>query len=251
MLDLLEKAVSPDITVGIGAYTDVKKILDVRDAFDLCPVKVIKDEETALIALKRGDIDCLVRGTLRSSAFLKALYAHFNVHKAFRIALLGTVDKKYFLFAPVGIDEGESLNEKITLVRYGKDLLDTLGITPKISILSGGRRDDLGRSRYVDMTIIEARRIAEELGIMHHEIMIEDAIKESNFIIAPDGISGNLIYRTLVHLGGGSSHGALYYPLAKEGTVIADTSRAADEQEYKTAIMLANAYKVMRNANTR
>jgi predicted methyltransferase MtxX (methanogen marker protein 4) len=86
---------------------------------------------------------------------------------------------------------------------------------------------------------------------MHHEIMIEDAIQESNFIIAPDGISGNLIYRTLVHLGGGSSHGALYYPLAKEGTVIVDTSRSADELEYKTAIMLANAYKVMRNAITR
>lgn len=251
MLKLLEQSVSPDITVGIGAYTDVKKILSIKDSFDLCPLKIIKDEETALIALKRGDIDCLVRGTLRSSYFLKALYKQYNLQKTYRIALLGSVDKKYFLFAPVGIDEGESLKEKISLANYGKDLLSTLGIEPRISILSGGRSDDLGRSRYVDMTIIEARRIAEELNVMHHEIMIEDAIQESNFIIAPDGISGNLIYRTLVHLGGGSSHGALYYPLAKEGTVIADTSRAADEEEYKTAIMLANAYKVMRNAITR
>ncbi|MHC1609325.1 MAG: methanogenesis marker protein Mmp4/MtxX [Candidatus Methanofastidiosia archaeon] len=246
MLNTIKKMTSKDITVGIGAYTDVKKIMELKDKFDICPLKVLKDEETALMALKRGDIDCLVRGTLRSSFFLKALFKHYDVQKTYRIALMGTANKKYFLLAPVGIDEGESLNEKISLVNYGKDFLSTLNIEPKISILSGGRRDDLGRSRYVDMTIIEARTIAEELGIMHHEIMIEDAIKESNFIIAPDGISGNLIYRTLVHMGRGTSHGALYYPLAKNGTVIVDTSRAANVKEYETAIILANAFKVMK-----
>lgn len=246
MLDIIKGMVSKDIVVGLGAYTDLPKILELKDSFDLCPLRIIKDEESALIALKRGKIDCLVRGTLRSSYFLRALYKHYGIQKSYRIALLGTSQGKYFLFAPVGIDEGESLNEKAMLINYGKELLSTLHIEPKISILSGGRWDDIGRSRYVDMTIIEARNIAEDLGIRHHEIMIEEAIKDSNFIVAPDGISGNLIYRTLVHLGNGTSHGALYYPLANEGTIIVDTSRAADKKEYETAIMLANAYKVMK-----
>ncbi|MHC1604867.1 MAG: methanogenesis marker protein Mmp4/MtxX [Candidatus Methanofastidiosia archaeon] len=246
MLKKIKEKVSNKIMVGIGAYTDAKKIRKIKDNFDMCPLKILKDEKTALMALKKGKIDCLVRGTLRSSYFLKALYATYNVQKTFRVALLGTVNKKYFLFAPVGIDEGESLEEKVKLVECGKDILSTLDIKPKISILSGGRKDDLGRSEHVDVTIIDARKIANELGITHHEIMIEDAIKNSNFIIAPDGISGNLIYRTLVHLGGGSSHGALYYPLAKEGTVIVDTSRAADAREYEDAIIFANAFKVMK-----
>jgi putative methanogen marker protein 4 len=246
MLNHIMSKVSEDITVGIGAYTDVGKIMKIRDDIDFCPVKVLKDEETALLALKKGYVDCLVRGTLRSSHFIRALFKHYGLEKTYRIALLGTVDRKFFLFAPVGIDEGESLKGKIKLANYGKDVLSTLGVEPHITILSGGRRDDLGRSRYVDVTIIEARMMAEELGIMHHEIMIEDAIKDSNFIIAPDGISGNLIYRTLTHLGCGTSHGALYYPLAEQGTVIVDTSRAADPPEYTTAIMLANAFKVMK-----
>ncbi|MHC1598514.1 MAG: hypothetical protein ACXQT0_02865, partial [Candidatus Methanofastidiosia archaeon] len=143
MLNTIKKMTSKDITVGIGAYTDVKKIMELKDKFDICPLKVLKDEETALMALKRGDIDCLVRGTLRSSFFLKALFKHYDVQKTYRIALMGTANKKYFLLAPVGIDEGESLNEKISLVNYGKDFLSTLNIEPKISILSGGRRDDL------------------------------------------------------------------------------------------------------------
>ncbi|MBN1786324.1 MAG: methanogenesis marker protein Mmp4/MtxX [Candidatus Methanofastidiosa archaeon] len=246
MLDILKKNVSKDITVGIGAYTDVQKITQIVDNFDLCPLRILKEEETALLALKRGDIDCLVRGTLRSSHFLRAMKKVYDIDAHYRIALLGTKEGKYFLLAPVGIDEGESLQDKVKLVEYGKDFLSTLNIEPKISILSGGRWDDIGRSRYVDVTIIEARMIAEELGIKHHEIMIEEAIKDSNFIIAPDGISGNLIYRSLVHLGCGTSHGALYYPHALDGEVIVDTSRTADALEYETAIILANAFKVMK-----
>jgi len=246
MLDILRKNVSKDITVGIGAYTDVKKITQIVDNFDLCPLRILKEEETALLALKRGDIDCLVRGTLRSAHFLRAMQKVFEIDTHYRIALLGTTDQKYFLLAPVGIDEGESLQDKIKLAEYGNDFLSTLNIEPRISILSGGRWDDIGRSRYVDVTIIEARMIAEELGIKHHEIMIEEAIKDSNFIIAPDGISGNLIYRSLVHLGCGTSHGAVYYPHALEGTVIVDTSRSADRLEYETSIILANAFKVMK-----
>ncbi|KYC49774.1 MAG: putative methyltransferase mtx subunit X [Candidatus Methanofastidiosum methylothiophilum] len=116
-------------------------------------------------------------------------------------------------------------------------------VEPKISVLSGGRAKDLGRSERVDKSIVEAEALAEKYGIYHAEILIENAIKNSNFILAPDGISGNLIYRTLIHLGCGSSHGALYYPLAIDDTIIVDTSRAAPKEEYISSIALANAIK--------
>ncbi|MFX1345221.1 MAG: phosphotransacetylase, partial [Promethearchaeota archaeon] len=57
-----------------------------------------------------------------------------------------------------------------------------------------------------------------------------------NIIIAPDGISGNLIYRTLVHLGGGKAYGAIYMNLEK---VIIDTSRVGELSEIQGALLLA------------
>ena len=93
-----------------------------------------------------------------------------------------------------------------------------LEITPKIAILSGGRLGDIGRDAWIDQTIQEAEELTTqtlakypEVAIKHYQIMIEDAIQdEVNMILAPEGIAGNLIYRTLIHLGLGKLYGALY-----------------------------------------
>jgi len=63
-------------------------------------------------------------------------------------------------------------------------------------------------------------------------------INKSNLIIAPDGISGNLIYRTLVHLGGGKAYGAIYMGIDK---TIIDTSRVGNHSEFYGALVLALA----------
>ena len=77
------------------------------------------------------------------------------------------------------------------------------------------------------------------IHITHDEILIENAIaNKSNLIIAPDGISGNLIYRTLVHLGGGKAYGAIYMGLEK---IIIDTSRVGGLSEIQGALILALA----------
>ncbi len=68
------------------------------------------------------------------------------------------------------------------------------------------------------------------------EILIEDAVVEHSIIIAPDGISGNLIFRTLALLGGGRAHGA---PVANLSRIFVDTSRASSD--YSNAIFLAAA----------
>ncbi len=122
-----------------------------------------------------------------------------------------------------------------------------LEIHPKISILSGGRFSDVGRDAKVDKSLREAEEIVKifkenysNLKISHDEILIEKAIKnKSNLIIAPDGISGNLIYRTLVHLGGGKAFGAIYMGNFKK--IIIDTSRVGDTSEIFGALILAQA----------
>ena len=200
-----------------------------------------KCQEKELVKLLvDGEIDAAVRGNLRSSETLNQLKKQMNLEKIYRIALLKTASGDVFFLAPVGIDEGKNASEKIEIIRRGRELLRRFDVEAKVGVLSGGRFGDVGRSEIVDKSLKESELIVEEvtkIGIdaKHHQILIEDAVKESNIIIAPDGISGNLIFRTLVLLGSGIGFGA---PILVEKVFI-DTSRAAES--YGRAIKLASA----------
>ncbi|NVM29897.1 MAG: methanogenesis marker protein Mmp4/MtxX [Candidatus Helarchaeota archaeon] len=207
----------------------------------------LNPEEALIELLQEKEIAGAVRGSLSSSKFLKEIKRQFNTPNIFRIALLETAANFSFFFAPIGIDEGASLAGKVTLIRAGTALLQLLNMEGEpIGILSGGRMGDIGRDPKVDKTIAEAEELVSILktqGVSnnahHHEILIENAIAaRCRIILAPDGVSGNLIYRTLVHLGNGKSHGAWYYNLPHP---IIDTSRVGPTFEYESAIAFASA----------
>ena len=82
----------------------------------------------------------------------------------------------------------------------------------------------------------EAELVAKLSGSFHCEILIEDAVESCGLIIAPDGISGNLIFRTLTFLGAGHGHGA---PVLNISRIFVDSSRASPD--YTNALMLAAA----------
>lgn len=192
--------------------------------------------------LVRGEIDGAVRGTLSATKTLSELKKSLDIPKLYRVALLETANGKPFFLAPVGIDEGNSVEDKVELIKRGVKLMKRLGIEAKVGILSGGRFEDKGRDERVDRTLAEAELVTKkvcDLGISakNYSILIEDAVGEANFIIAPDGISGNLIFRTLVFLGGGHGYGA---PVLMD-KVFVDTSRVKDD--FARAIMLASALK--------
>jgi putative methanogen marker protein 4 len=202
-------------------------------------------ERTLLDLLFKGDIDAAVRGTAKASIILRLLKEKLGQRSFFRIALLETSIGHQFLLAPVGIDEGSSIDERLAIITSGSQLLKKLGVEPRIGILSGGRMEDIGRSPDVDKTIEEGQKLTskarEQLpyGIEHYGILVEDAIQaKANLIVAPDGMTGNFIYRTLIHLGSGKSHGAIYVGIKE---ILVDTSRSAPPEEYLNAIRLANA----------
>jgi putative methanogen marker protein 4 len=196
--------------------------------------------------LGNKSIHSIIRGSLSSSEFLKNLKIHLNIKEVNRLALLETSKGYQFFFGPVGIDECNNLETKIRFLESAILELRALDIKPKVSILSGGRVGDVGRDAKVDQTMQDADKIVDlekekypSLIIAHDEILIEKAIeKKSNLIIAPDGISGNLIYRTLVHLGGGKAYGAIYMGL--DSTII-DTSRVGNLSEIYGALIIAVA----------
>ncbi|MFX1449402.1 MAG: methanogenesis marker protein Mmp4/MtxX [Promethearchaeota archaeon] len=202
-------------------------------------------EKTIITLLYQNKVGGIVRGSLSSSKFLSNLKNIFEKDVFYRLALLETAVLKHtFLFCPVGIDECKNVDEKIYFIKEGSSLLKKLEIEPKIAVLSGGREEDIKRGSRIANTIDEANKVVErasKLGIhniKNYNILIEDAIKDkANLIIGPEGISGNLIYRTLVHLGAGKSHGAVYLGLDKP---VIDTSRVGPEFEYFSAIAFAS-----------
>jgi len=191
-------------------------------------------EQALVDDLMSGRIDAAVRGTLPANATLKALKKAAGVDHLERIALLETVSGKKFLLTPVGVDEGWTVEEKLELIKKGRNIAKRFGLPEKVGVLSGGRLGDIGRHPQVDASMADAERVARLGDATHCEILIEDAVETCGLIIAPDGISGNLVFRTLVFLGGGHGHGA---PVVNISRIFVDSSRASPN--YANALLLA------------
>ncbi|HRR66380.1 MAG TPA: methanogen marker protein 4, partial [Methanomassiliicoccales archaeon] len=137
--------------------------------------------------------------------------------------------------------EGWEVRAKMEFIRRSARLFEQLGEEMRVGVLSGGRLEDIGRNANVDRTIreaLEVERLGKEEGfnVEHCQILIEDAIKVKNLIIAPDGISGNIIFRTMHLVDGCVSMGA---PILNLDKVFVDTSRA--KRCYVDSIALASA----------
>lgn len=188
--------------------------------------------------LAEGKIDGAVRGNLPAGRTMRALAKEFDI-KVRRLALI-ELSGWAFLFGPVGIDEGETISDRLGLVTEGAKYLQRIGVpSSKVSVLSGGRLEDLGRSERVDRSLAEAEFIAaraREAGVeaKHRGILIESC-RGDDIIIAPDGVSGNLVFRTLLLLCGANSLGA---PVLME-EVFVDSSRARGN--FNGPVMLASA----------
>ena len=118
--------------------------------------------------------------------------------------------------------------------------ISLLGEKPKIALISGGRKGDKGRSPKIDQSIDECEEIVKKLedkyNIKHYYILIEEALKEhANIIVAPDGMTGNIIFRSLVLVAGIKSNGAL---TLNQPALFIDTSRSQNKQGYVNSIIL-------------
>lgn len=241
---ILDRGRNPDTRIGIGSKVDrdkVRRTVSVANRKGLGRTTIYEDPEELVRALRDGDIDAAVRGSLDSTASLKAIKETFSVDSILRVALLQPPGGRMFFFAPVGVDEGWTVGDKMEFIDLGVKLLRRMGVEPRIGVLSGGRLGDKGRHPVVDRTLSDAeevtrRGVAAGLDVKDFEILIEDAAIDRNFILAPDGISGNLIFRTLHFLGRGKALGAVVLNIDR---VFVDTSRA--KSSYVDSIALASA----------
>jgi putative methanogen marker protein 4 len=203
---------------------------------------VAKNPAKELITLlKQKKIDGIVRGTLDIEDILHEFNNQLHIKKLLRIALLKAPSGKMFFMAPIGIDDGWTLREKIKIAKLGAEFIKRLGIEPTIGVLSGGRSSDKWRSKRIAQSLNTAEKLVavlnkQNIAAEHMQILFEEAVKTKNFIIPPDGISGNLIFRSLCLVGKGIGIGG---PLIGSDIIYIDTSRA--DAAYDLAIALASA----------
>lgn len=224
------------VAVGVGKNKEILKAVECVN-FE---VIIAESEDQLLELLLSGKAKAAIRGSLDASLIMSKLKKIYPVlYRASYIEFNG----KKFLLAPVGIDEGESLTQKFELAILGSKFLESEGIKPYIAVLSSGRPHDRGRNSKVDESMdagenLTAMIAKQSIDVKHYYALIEDAVRDgANFIIAPDGLIGNTIFRTLVLIAGAKSYGAVTLGIKE---IYIDTSRANDSEGYKRALILAN-----------
>jgi putative methanogen marker protein 4 len=255
---LQEKARSRHARIGIGIWNaDAELIASLQSATEYADLLLVGDPccDCALdyVASKEpwkelvrllfeGEIDGAVRGNLPAGRTMRAVAEQFQI-RVRRLALL-ELSGWAFLLGPVGIDEGETVSDRLELLLGGAKFLQGMGLAAKAGVLSGGRMEDMGRCERVDRSLLEGELIAalaQEAGLRarHKGILIESC-RGDDIVIAPDGICGNLIFRTLLLLCKASSYGA---PVLMD-KVFVDSSRARGG--YDGPVMLASAMTEIR-----
>lgn len=210
-----------------------------------CPFECISSKEPwqeLVRLLESGEIDGAVRGNLPAGRSMRALSDQFGI-RVRRLALI-ELSGWAFLLGPVGIDEGESMSDRLELLSGGAGLLLEMGKKAKAAVLSAGRLEDVGRCGRVDRSLAEGELIvnrALEAGIdaTHKGILIESC-RGDDIVIAPEGVSGNLIFRTLLLLCGAQSFGA---PVLMD-RIFVDSSRSRGG--FDGPVMLASALSGIR-----
>ena len=244
-----------EIVLGCGENKNSLLASEIANENNDLHVKLAYNDEELVAAMTNNEIDAVIRGSLKSSNILKNIRDLYSDKAIYRVSYIKNEigGKEYeFLLAPVGIDEGISLDEKLDITTKAIDFMLRLGKNPKIAILAGGRKEDLGRSCDINKSIKDSEDLTKKVNeliansrkyqdkditLKNYYILIEKAIKENNnIIIAPDGIYGNIIFRTLVLVNSWHSYGAIALGIDK---IFIDTSRDQSIEGYLRSINFA------------
>ena len=229
----------PNVKVGIGCAPDSKFVEVSVRALNNLNVIIYRDPQKLADDLASGAIDAAVRGDMSSSKLLPLVKKALGLEMLQRVVIMGYRDRAVFI-APVGIDEGWTVEDRVSMAERSEALMQKLGCGDvHIAVMSGGRDEDIGRIDVVDESITDAVEIVKQLkrkgyNAYDAEILIEDAMEDADLIIAPNGITGNLIFRVMHFIGNAPAFGA---PLINSDKVFVDTSRV--KTDFTDSIVLA------------
>lgn len=228
------------IAIGIGKNNNIVKAIEIFEHKYNINTKLIHDDDELVKAILDNEIDAVVRGSLPASGVIKEVKKHFpDISRATYV----NGDGHEFLLTPVGIDEGNTIEDKLKIAINCGEFLKRLDKEPKIAVLADGRKGDYGRSEKISESIDESEeltRLIEEntdFEVKNYYILIEQALNDNcNVIIAPDGIIGNIIFRTLILVNSWPSCGAITFGI---NGIYIDTSRDQTVEGYLRSLIFA------------
>ncbi|WP_304121941.1 methanogenesis marker protein Mmp4/MtxX [Methanobrevibacter gottschalkii] len=229
------------IAIGVGENENIIQACHIfKEKHPKTNLKLIYRDKDMVQAVLDDKIHGVVRGSLPASNIMKELKAVYpNITRATYV----NGDEYEFLLTPVGIDEGETVEDRLDIVKNCIDFLKRLEKTPKIAVLAEGRKDDFGRGPEVSQSITDSEKLTELIKentdeeVENYYILVEKAIKDGcNVIVAPNGRVGNIIFRTLVLLNSWPSYGAITFGMDK---IYIDTSRDQSIEGYVRSLTLA------------
>ncbi len=238
---LLSRGARSRLKVGLGGSSAVLADTERHISSSGGRISLVGFEEPRdlVVSLRRGEIGAAVRGTLGSSRVLQCLKDEFKMKEVMRAAVLEDSHRKAFILAPVGIDEGIDYPSRVRLAIAAVEYFSRIGWDLKIGVLSKGRPEDANRGPQIRTSLEEGEMIAKALreqgmNTEHHAILLEDAVKDCDLVIAPDGVSGNLIFRSLHFVGAARAYGA---PVVNLDKVFVDTSRG--KADFSDSVLFA------------
>ncbi len=229
------------IAIGVGENKDILEACDIfkKEKQDV-NLKLIENEELLAKSILDKNINATIRGSLTASNVLKQLKERYpKISRATYINGQG----HEFLISSVGIDEGNTTEEKLKIAIYCIDFLKKLNKTPKIATLSYARPGDYGRGEEINKSLDDTEKLTKLIEKHTNQkiedkcVLIDQAIKNKcNILIAPNGIVGNTIFRTLVLLNSWPSFGAITLGIDE---IYIDTSRDQNVEGYLRSLKLA------------
>ena len=228
------------IAIGVGKNKNITKALKIFKNRYSIDTKLIQTDEELVKSILDEDIDAVVRGSLPASGVIKEVKKYFpEISRATFVH----GEEHEFLLTPVGIDEGTTIEDKLKIAINCGEFLRKLNKEPKIAILADGRKGDYGRSEKISKSIDESEQLTQlikentDFEVKNYYILIEQALNENcNVIIAPDGIIGNIIFRTLILVNSWPSCGAVTFGI---NGIYIDTSRDQSVEGYLRSLIFA------------
>ncbi|WP_296878215.1 methanogenesis marker protein Mmp4/MtxX [uncultured Methanobrevibacter sp.] len=229
------------IAIGVGKNENIIQACHIfKEKHPKTDVILIYSDEDLIKAVLDKKIDAVIRGSLPASNIISKLKEQYPTLSRATYVNNGETE---FLLTPVGIDEGNSVEDRFRMTMNCVDFLKQVDKTPKIAILAEGRKDDFGRDSIVSNSIKESRKLTKLIeentdeDVTNYHILIEKAIQDKcNIIIAPNGRVGNIIFRTMVLLNSWPSYGAVTFGMDR---VYIDTSRDQSIEGYIRSLILA------------
>ena len=228
------------IAIGVGKNKNITKALEIFKNRYSIDTKLIQTDDELVKSILDEDIDAVVRGSLPASGVIKEVKKYFpEISRATFVH----GEEHEFLLTPVGIDEGTTIEDKLKIAINCGEFLRKLNKEPKIAILADGRKGDYGRSEKISKSIDESEQLTQlikentDFEVKNYYILIEQALNENcNVIIAPDGIIGNIIFRTLILVNAWPSCGAVTFGI---NGIYIDTSRDQSVEGYLRSLIFA------------